>query len=434
MCKFFNKFTCCETRVPSLAKLRQKWFFHVHVLSDEVMGLSRNFHLLFLANALSLLGTAMMPVALSFAVLGEGHSASILGVVLAAQTVPTVIFQLVGGVMGDRWPRWRVMIAADLLRAVSQTVLAISLISDTSSTAMLVSMAALLGIGNAFFNPASAAFVVEIINKEQLERANGALRLVNALTMVIGPFLGGLIVINMGAGWAIGVDAGTYAASALCLAFISIKKRERNIEKSCSVLHDLREGVNAFTERRWLFGLVCQIGLLNMLVSAPFLVIAPALLAQLPDGAQAWGSILSAIGIGSVLGAFGIMWRKPQRPLIAIEWATGLLAGPMFLLAMQAPLPLMLGSSMLYGAGIVIINILLITVIQREIPSGLLSRVMSIVQLVVIVFTSLGYLLTGPMASLLGANVVLLCGSFTIVISLIMTLMLGDIRQYGKQS
>lgn len=167
-----------------------------------------------------------------------------------------------------------------------------------------------------------------------------------------------------------------------------------------------------------------------MMVSAPFLVIAPTLLASLTNGAQIWGAILSAIGIGSVLGAFGIIRRKPKRPLIVIELATIMLAAPIFLLAEGAPILMIVGSSLLYGFGIAVLNVLLITVIQREVIAHVLSRVMSIVQLIVIVFTSFGYLLAGPGASWLGPNMVLFIGAGILCVSVIISLMIDKIWKY----
>src|SRR5580692_1848147 len=108
---------------------------------------SRNFTLYLAGATLSSIGTAMVPVALSFAVLDAGLGAGALGIVLAAQTVPTVVLLLIGGVIGDRWSRRRVMIGSDLLRCVAQIALASALIGGSHALLLIVTLTALVGAG-----------------------------------------------------------------------------------------------------------------------------------------------------------------------------------------------------------------------------------------------------------------------------------------------
>jgi len=156
-------------------------------------------------------------VALSFAALDTGHGASGLGLVLAAQTIPTILLLLLGGIAGDRWSRRSIMIGADLFRALAQAVLAICLISGRAPLGLMVVASALIAIGNAFFQPASGGFLTEIVAREQLGRTNGLLRTANALAMVIGPAVGGAVVAAICPGWGIALDSASYIASAFCL-------------------------------------------------------------------------------------------------------------------------------------------------------------------------------------------------------------------------
>ena len=253
------------------------------------MRIGRDFSLFFAGSTLSAIGTAMVPVALSFALLGAGRSAQALGIVLAAQTVPIVALLLAGGVAGDRWPRRRIMIGSDLLRFAAQSTLAAVLIHGAASLATIVALTMLIGVGTAFFYPARGGFIAQIVDATQLARANGALSAANSFAAILGPTLAGAIVTAVGAGWAIGIDGVTYAASAVCLALVRPQSEPRRRAQKGSVLRDLRDGVGAFASRRWLWLIVGQFGLLNLLALAPFMVLAPVLLAKLPHGAQAWG-------------------------------------------------------------------------------------------------------------------------------------------------
>ena len=208
----------------------------------RTMLLGRDFTLFFTGSFLSAIGTAVVPVALSFALIGSGRSAGALGIVLAAQTLPTVVLLLLGGVLGDRWPRRRIMIGADVLRFAAQSALAAVLIRGNASLPAIIVLTALIGAGTAFFYPARGGFVAQIVAKDQLARANGALSGANSLASILGPAFAGAVVATAGAGWAIGLDGLSYLASALCLACVRQRAETRQVTAARSVLQDLRLG------------------------------------------------------------------------------------------------------------------------------------------------------------------------------------------------
>ena len=404
---------------------------HELELNDTDMLLGRNFTLFLIGTTLSTLGTAMVPVALSFALLGAGRSAGVLGIVLAAQAVPVVVLLLLGGVLGDRWPRRRIMIGADALCFVAQSVLALALICGNAPLLAIIALTALVGAGTAFFQPAKGGLVAEIVATGELARANGALSAAASIAAIAGPALAGVIVAVAGPGWAIGLDGLSYAASALCLVPVRGRGGVREAESvPSSVLQDLRLGLGAFARRRWLWLVVGQFGLLNLVAFAPVLVLAPVLLARSPHGAQHWGLLLSAAGLGGLVGAISIMGREPARAGLAIEAAVLLLVTPLVLLAVDAAFPALLIGGVAYGAGEAVINVMIVTLIQREIPEALLSRVVSIVQIAAGVLAPAGYALAGPAAAWLGPHRALLAGAGISVASVVALLCFAEIRRF----
>jgi MFS family permease len=400
------------------------------------MSAGRNFRLYLAGAALSAIGTAMVPVALSFAVLEAGLGAGALGLVLAAQTIPTVGLLLIGGVMGDRWSRRHVMIGSDWLRCVVQIALASALIAGSHSLVLLVALTALIGVGNAFFGPASGGFLVGIVDKENLARANGALRMANAIAMIIGPSIAGLIVVGIGPGWTLGLDGLSYAASAVCLGLVTLPHALRSTTASGSghVGRDLREGFRAYAERRWLWLLVGQFGLLNLIAIAPFRVIAPVLLAAHPNGARVWGVLLGMVGAGALAGAIGATKWQPKRTLVAVELAVCALLPLLFLLAAGAPFLLLAAGGVAFGMGAAVLSVLTLTAIQRQVPLGVLSRVMSVVQLADMGLTPLGYVLAAPAAALLGPHAALAVAASCVLVSVGVLLSFADIRRFGASS
>jgi hypothetical protein len=191
------------------------------------------------------------------------------------------------------------------------------------------------------------------------------------------------------------------------------------------------DGLQAVASRRWLWLLIVQFGLLNLVALAPFMVLAPTLLAALPGGAQAWGLLLSAIGVGGLGGATAIMRWQLNRTFVAVEMAAAMLAAPLILLAIGATLPVLLIGGVAYGAGAAVLNVTIGTVLQREIPKALLSRVFSIVQIVAGVFAPAGYALAGPASKWLGPNQALAVGACVVLASAALMLCLADVRRFG---
>ncbi len=391
----------------------------------------RDFALFFSATTASTLGSAVVPVALTFALLALGYSATTIGSVLAAQTAPTVILMLASGVIGDRWPRRRLMMSADILRCASQATLAFLLASGHPSLPALLGLAACVGVGNAFYGPAESGLIPEVAGPERIREANSLLSISGSLSAVLGPSLGGLLVALGNAPIAIGLNALTYAISATCLASMRLTAHER--KHSVSFLEDLKLGWQEFGQHRWLQLVTAQYGLLNLAAFAPFFVLGPVLFGSLPNGARLWGLVASATGVGGMVGGLLIFRFRPLRPLVAFELAAALLTTPLVLLAFHTPvLPLAIGSAM-FGAALTVLNVTVQTTIQERIPEEVLSRVNSLFSLVATGLSPIGFALCGPVAHLIGARSSLAVGSVVILLSAVALLASRNIRHVTNQ-
>ncbi len=286
----------------------------------------RDFRLFFTGYTTSLVGAAMVPVALTFAVLQEGRSTADVGYVLAAETVPLVLLLLVGGVIADRLSRKTVMIAADVVRCVSELLLAGLVLSGSPSLWVFMVLAAVIGAGQAFFNPALTGLLPLIASPARLQQANALKGLAGSTGQIVGPAAAGLIVAAGGAGWAIGIDGASYAVSALCLARLHLPTRP--VPQPQSFLVQLRTGWREFSSRTWLWVIVVQFGLFHLLVYAPFMVLGAVVSNTTLGGASAWGLILTAQGAGSILGGFAVLRARPRRPLVTATLGTFRLRRP----------------------------------------------------------------------------------------------------------
>lgn len=386
----------------------------------------RDIRLFFTGYTASLTGSSMVPVALSFAVLKNGHGAGAVGAVLSAETIPLVVLLLLGGAIADKLPRRAVMIAADVIRLVSETALALLLAFGHPPVIVMMALAAVLGIGQAFFNPALTGFVPQIAADDRLQDANALSGLAKAAARVSGPGIAGVLIATVGAWSAVAADAASYAVSLVCL--VQLHPRPAESSGSEPIRDGLLQGWRGFTERRWLWTVVGQGGLAQLFTFAPFLVLGATMFSH-GRGSAEWGAILAADGVGGLAGALWAMRLRPARPLAAaLAGSLGLAATPA-LLAVHAPFVLILAGSAFSGVGVAIFLSLFDTVLQRNVPPVLLSRVSSYNWLGTIALSPLGFALAGPAAHLAGPSAVLMFGAGFAVVSTLALFAVGDIRR-----
>jgi MFS family permease len=391
----------------------------------------RNFRLFFSGYAASLFGSSMVPVALSFAVLNEGHGADAIGYVLAAETIPLVALLLAGGVIADRFSRRLTMLGADLVRFASEGTLAALLLTSRPPLWAFMALAAVLGAGEAFFNPAMTGLLPDMVSRERLQQANALRGIANSTGSVLGPSLAGVIVALGGAGWAIAIDAATYAVSAACLWRLVIPPR--TAPDASSLLAQLALGWQEFRSRTWLWLVVAQFATFNALSFAPFMVLGAVVAHDQLGGAGAWGAILGALGIGSVLGGIAAIRLHPRRPLVVAEIGTAFFAAPVALLAFPAATALIAVAAGVAGVGLSVFGTLWETALQRHVPPAVLSRVSSYDWFGSVAFVPLGLIIAGPVAGLIGVRTVLFIAAAWAAVSCLVVLLSRDIRQLGTE-
>ncbi len=182
----------------------------------------RDFARFFAGYATSLLGTSMSALAVSFAVLDYGGTASDLGVVLAAGIVPQVLFMLGGGVIADRLGRRPVMLGADAARCGAQAALAGAVLAGRPALWVFILLAVARGTGDAVFTPALTGLTAELAPPDDLVNANALLTAARSAAAVAGPGLAGVLVALAGPGTVIALDAVSYGVSVLALASLRL--------------------------------------------------------------------------------------------------------------------------------------------------------------------------------------------------------------------
>ncbi|MGW1895263.1 MFS transporter [Streptomyces sp. NPDC002004] len=379
------------------------------------------------ARTLSTAGDGFGPVALSFGVLGAaGGSPKLLSIVLFCQIVPAVAMILFGGVIGDRFSARIVLSGARIGSAVGYGAMALLLTGTLRGPWLLCTAAGLTGLSQAVFLPASQKAVTALVRRDQLQQANGSLRLGANLARIVGMSLGGVVVHSVGAPAALGINAATFVVEALILG-TALPAGTRTHSRG-SILGDLRRGWGEFSSRQWLWAVVMQYTVVVATSNALTGVLGPMSAAYL-GGAAAWGFATAAQAVGRVAGAGASMRVRPHRPIFVGVLATFPSAAPMFVLAFHGNLLLLTVAFFVAGVCSDLFNVLWGTTIQREVPHDSLAMVNSYDMLGSIAMAPLGLLVAGPAAEAWGARPVLLVSGLLTVAATAVTLAAPGVRK-----
>jgi MFS family permease len=356
----------------------------------------------------SLLGNAIAPIALAFAVLDLSGSAAALGVVLASRTIPMVVLMLYGGVVADRFRRHVVLVVANGLCFATQAFAGGLLLSGTAEVWHLAAIEAVNGAAVAFTMPAMQGLMPHLAPRGELQQANALNGLVRNVTVIGGASAGGAIVGFVGPGWGLTVDAVSFGVAALLLAQLRLPATDR-LDKS-TVLHDLRIGWREFVARRWVWVIVVAFGVLNAIQAGALQALGPVI-ADESFGRVGWGFVNSAQAVGLVIGGLVLLRYRPRHPM-RLGMAGMLALVPVYLvLGLHPSLWLLMIVIFIAGFGLELFGIGWETALQQHIPHEKLSRVASYDMLGSLVALPVGQLLAGPLAEAYGARDVIVVGA-----------------------
>jgi hypothetical protein len=376
----------------------------------------RNVRLLVVSGAFDALGNNMAAVALAFGVL-QIASAADLGYVFLAREIPTVFFLLAGGVWADRVSRKALLVLGDVATGSAQAITALLFLTDHATVWRIALLQMIFGVAGAFTRPASTGLIAQAISHSHLQEANALLDLSRSMLRVVGPALGGLIVVVANPGWALAVDAATFFITAALQVQLRIAAAER--PPRTRIMHELREGWSEFASRTWLWTMVASFGLFQLTLFPALLVLGPVVANAHLGGAGPWGAILAFQGAGSIFGGLIALRLHARRPLVAATLLCVPIAFVLALLAAAAPVPLLCIAGFIASIGLTCGDIIWFTTFQLEVPDHLISRLSSFDWFGSVALNPLGFALVGPLANLLGvATTLYLAAALNLVISL----------------
>jgi predicted MFS family arabinose efflux permease len=355
----------------------------------------RNFRLLIAGQMVSTIGDMFYAVALPWFVLTNGGTPRDLGIVLAAYGIPRAGFVLLGGALSDRLQPRRIMLLADIARALLVGGLAAIVLLDMHTLWILCAIAAPLGAFEGLFLPASMAILPSIMSDDDLQAGNAINMATVQISTLAGPSVGGIIVASVRSGIAFVIDAGTFVVSAIALAAMrgkrapmgSVAVAEAELAETPAAETQEASAADA-DEPKTFWALLRQSRLLQTGLAVSIvanLAFGGLVEVALPDlahgplhaGATGFGLMLSTFGAGALAGTLigATMGKLPRRGLFALLFSLVqgvLVAVTPFTGGLTGAAITMAG----WGLFNAMSNVLLITLLQQKLPRSLMGRIM----------------------------------------------------------
>jgi len=394
-------------------------------LDASVLGI-RDFRLLWTGQAVSAIGDMIFPVAVAVFVLDSGGDVGDVGLVLAARFAALVLFALFGGVWADRLRRTRVMIGADLLRAVA--VLGLALVPGTPAVGVLAALTFLVGGGEAFFRPAYGAVLPTIVPAERLAVANSLSATSVNFARVVGPGLGGVLVAVAGPRPAFLIDAATFGVSLLTLT--RLREPAQQPAPRRPMLREIGEGLGAVRDRPWIAAILVLAAVQLMLAVAPVTVLLPIIARERLGGDSAYGLLLAVGALGALLGALVAgRWRPRYRGTVGVLALLPLALEPIAL-ATSLSLPWVATMFFVAGSGLGPFIVYWESALQADVPRHLLARVVSVDWMSSFALLPLGLALAGPAVNAFGRGPVLAVAVAVSVVPSLLVLLVPGVPEF----
>ena len=394
----------------------------------------RNFRLFFGGQLISLIGTWMQSVAQAWLIYRLTHSALLLGAVGFAGQIPIFLIAPVGGHVADRVDRRRIIIVTQTCAMILAFILAALTLTGRIHEWHIIVLAALLGVVNAFDMPARQAFIVQMVERDDLMNAIALNSSMFNGARVVGPAVAGILVAAIGEGWCFFANAVSYIA---VIAGLFIMTTETFVPRPMagSALRNIWEGLRFVANTAPIRALLLLIAIVSF-TGMPYAVLMPVFADRvLHAGARGLGILMGASGVGALAGSVMLAMRSTVRGLGTWVAVSSTLFG-MTLIAFGISRTLWLSVAILVplGASMMVQMSSSNTLIQAMVPDELRGRVMAAYTMMFMGMGPLGALAGGTVADRVGAPVaVIVGGAITIVAAAVFSMRLPGLRGPARE-
>jgi MFS family permease len=378
----------------------------------------RNYRLFFFGQLVSLIGTWMLIVAQAWLVYELTGSPFKLGIVSFCSGVPVLLFSLWAGVIADRVPKRRLILATQTAMMLLAFILAVDVFAGTVLWWHVAILAFLLGTANAFDAPTRQAFVVEMVGRKELTNAIALNSAMFNSARIVGPALAAVTLAVFGTGWCFVLNGVSFLAVIAGLLMMDVKPYVGAVQTE-SPLTQMREGLNYIRHHSTVRPLIVLVAVSNMF-GLGFNALLPAFAKDvLHVGEVGFGFMSTAVGVGALAGALAIASLGDyQRKGLMLTCGNLLFPAMVIAVSLSRSFHLTIGLLVMAGLGFMTQNATANTLVQTTVPDKLRGRVMSVYMMVFLGFFPIGALIAGavgerfgvPIGAAFGGTVALACG------------------------
>lgn len=371
---------------------------------------SRNYTLYFFGRSVSQFGTWMQRTAVVWVVYSLTHSAFMLGLTIFAEQFPSFLFSALGGVAADRYDRYKIVQLTQIASLIQATLLALLVMHGHNNVWTILGLSIVLGIINAYDVPARQSMINEVVHEpSDLPSALSLNSAMASLAKLLGPALSGIILQQFGAGVCFLINAATFAAVMVSIAFMKIPKLKKAVGPSKNVFKELAAGFHYIKNESTIGWVILMLSIVGFLV-LPYDTLIPVYAKEIFKGdAQTFGYITSFIGVGALIGTIMLASLRANASMRKVLIGSTLILslGLICFSQIQLFVPAMIFAA-ITGFGSVVQFTACNIIVQSEAAPEMRSRAISILLTAIFGMLPLGSLLIGALSEKIGAPSTLL--------------------------
>ena len=358
----------------------------------------------YFARFISNFGNGMSPIALAFGILNlPNGDANMLGLVLGSTTVAMLIMSPFGGVLADKFGRVKAVAFADLMASAGLFVQVAFFATGEVPLIVLLLVNINFGLMWGIFWPAMSGVLPALVPDEHLQGTNSVNNFFSNGAIILGAAVGGIIVAGWGPTWALAIDAATFTIGGIVLlTFRHVSPASAQTENT--MLDDLVHGWKIFTSFRWIVIGVFGFSFIILAWAAGENILGPLIALKEFNGAKSWSLVLTAEGIGLLLGSIiglKIKLKYPLRFLLLISFSISLY---MWSMAKPQSIWFIAFCALLWGITLDLWITIWSTAMAREVPREALSRVSSFDAMGTMLLRPVGLAIAGPLSMAIGIS------------------------------
>jgi len=383
---------------------------------------NHDFFILWQGQLVSAFGDVIYSIALGFWILAETGSTALMGALLAAASLPRVLASPFAGVLVDRSDRKRLLILTDLVRGLAVTLVGVAALRGIAQTWMLFAAAIVIGLGGAFFNPAVASSLPDIVRRDKLVQANSLFHMIYTLSGLAGNSAGGILFKVLGAPFMFLFNGLSYLFSAMVIPFMNIPRFETWVERS-PFFSDMKEGFAFVWRFIGLRHLLAFAAIMNFFAAMGVMLILPLFERQRHLGPALYGLVMACFTGGLLAGLlFSSLVHIRPASRFKLFAVCGLVSSlTMILFPVILSFPLMALLAFTGGVASALLNTFMASVIQLTVPQEMRGKVFGILGSISTGLMPLAMVTGGVLAEFIPIRI-LISASFAVTIFLYLPL------------